>query len=281
MSDDEADRPQETSPLDCHELGPDGLSPTQRDLIAEEPLLMVVAGKDVATVMCTPGDEVNLATGYLLTEGIIGGLDDVATIDYRRDDAWGNIVRVAPTEGVDVASRLTAYRKVYSSCGICGYEAIREVASGLDPFNRPAGRLSHRALIDLAGLVRDRQRLFKRTGATHAAGLVEVRETCVDPSTLIVKEDIGRHNALDKAIGQALHDGRRLDRCLAFLSGRVSFEMASKAARAGISDVTAVSAPTGLAVDLARRLGMFLAGFVRGDAATVYGGHEALSDTTS
>ncbi len=276
MPDDQADLPQESSPLDCHELGPAGLTSTQRDLIAEEPLLMVVAGKDLATVMCTPGDEIGLTTGYLLTEGIISGPDDIAEVDYRRDDAWGNIVRVTPAEGVDVASRLTAYRKVYSSCGICGYEAIREVASGLARFDRPHGRLRHQALIDLAELVRRHQRLFKRTGATHAAGLVEVHETRIDTATLIVKEDIGRHNALDKAIGQALRDGRRLDRCLAFLSGRISFEMASKAARAGVSDIAAVSAPTGLAVDLARQLGMFLAGFARGDAATVYSGPEAL-----
>lgn len=268
---------EETSSTDCHAIGPDGLTETRRDLIAEEPLLIAVAGKDVATVMCTPGEEVNLALGFLITEGILTSKAEVAKIDYQRDDAFGNIVRVTPVEDSDWDSRLTAHRKVYSSCGICGYEAIREVASGLSPFDRPAGRLTRSALFELAESMRGRQRLFKRTGATHAAGLAEVRDGRLAIETLIVKEDIGRHNALDKVVGEALQTGVPLDRCLVMLSGRISFEMAAKSARAGISDVSAVSAPTKLAVDLAQQLNMFLAGFVRGDRATIYSGHDALA----
>lgn len=270
----------ETIGADCQTLGPDGLSETRRDLIAEEPLLIVVAGKDVATVMCTPGEEENLALGWLVTEAIIpADVGDVEMV-YRRDDAWGNIIRVTPPEGVDWQSRLTAHRKVYSSCGICGHEAIQEVASGLKPFDRPAGRLTRTAIHELAERMRDHQRLFKQTGATHAAALVEVRDGKLVPASLIVKEDIGRHNALDKVVGQAVRTRMSLDVCLVMLSGRISFEMVAKAARAGISDVTAVSAPTQLAVDLARRVKMFLAGFVRGDLATVYTGPEALAEVS-
>jgi FdhD protein len=277
MTDDES-IPVETTPIDCHALGPEGLSETRRDLIGEEPLLIVVAGKDVATLMCTPGDERDLALGWLVSEGIIASQADVGQIDFTRDDAWGNIVRVTPTEDSTWESRLTAHRKVYSSCGICGYEAIREVASGLEPFDRPGGRLSHAMLRDLAEQMRGHQRLFKQTGATHAAALVEVRSGRQVTDSVIVREDIGRHNALDKVIGHAVRHGQALDRCLVMLSGRISFEMAAKAARSGISDVSAVSAPTGLAVELARQLNMFLAGFVRGELATVYAGAEALTD---
>ncbi len=274
-----ADEPilEETFRRECHELGPDGLADTHRDLIAEEPLLIAVAGKNVATVMCTPGDEKDLALGWLVTEGIIEGIDEAQRIDFARDDAFGNIVRITPSDDAAWEARLTAHRKVYSSCGICGYEAIREVATGLEPFERTAGRLTREAIHALAGHMRERQRLFKRTGGTHAAALAEIRDGRLLTETLIAKEDIGRHNALDKAVGQGVREGRVLDRCLVMLSGRMSFEMIAKAARAGISDVTAVSAPTALAVELARQLDMFCAGFVRGELATVYSGHEAIA----
>ncbi|MBN1346501.1 MAG: formate dehydrogenase accessory sulfurtransferase FdhD [Phycisphaerae bacterium] len=266
----------ETSPLDCHELGPEGLTQTQRHLIAEEPLLIAVGGKDVATLMCTPGHEVDLALGWLITEGIIGSHAEVAEIDYRRDDAWGNIVRVTPAQDAPWESRLTAHRKVYTSCGICGYEAIREVAACLKPFDQPKGRLTRAAIHDLAALMRTGQPLFKQTGATHAAALAGLTDGRIDPESLIVREDIGRHNALDKVVGHAVRAGIPLASTLVMLSGRLSFEMVAKAARAGIPNLTAVSAPTALAVDLAQRLRMFLAGFVRGDLATVYADPEAL-----
>jgi len=277
MKNDDEPIPVETTGIDCHELGPGGLTETRRDLIAEEPLLIVAGGKDVATVMCTPGDEQDLALGWLITEGIIVSKADVDRIDFSRDDAWGNIVRVTPAETSGWQARLTAHRKVYSSCGICGHEAIREVSSGIAPFSRPAGRLTRAAIHGLAELMRDHQRLFKQTGAVHAAALAAVRSGGLVSETLIVREDIGRHNALDKVVGQAVRQDVPLDGCLVMLSGRLSFEMVAKAARAGISDLTAVSAPTGLAVELARSLNMFLAGFVRGELATVYAGAEAVA----
>ncbi len=276
---DEQQTPIETSGIDCHAIGPDGLTETRRDLIAEEPLLIVVGGQDASTVMCTPGDERSLGLGWLVTEGVIPADADPVQLDYARDDAWGNILRVTPSEGLDWTSRLAAHRKVYSSCGICGYEAIREVASCIKPFDRPVGRLRSDTLHELADLMRDRQRLFKQTGATHAAALAEVRCGELAPETLIVKEDIGRHNALDKVVGETVLARRSLGSCLVMLSGRISFEMVAKAARAGISDVAAVSAPTALAVDLASQLRMFLAGFVRGDRATIYSGPDALAES--
>ncbi len=278
MHADDEDDLVETTGVDCHALGPEGLTETHRDLIGEEPLLIAVAGKDVATVMCTPGDEADLALGWLVTEGIIESEAEVSEISFRRDDAWGNVVRVTPAKGVGWETRLTAHRKVYSSCGICGYEAIREVASSLEPFDRPDGRLSRAVVVALAGLMRQNQRLFRPTGATHAAALAEVRSGKLVAETLIVKEDIGRHNALDKVIGQGVRGRVALERCVVMLSGRVSFEMVAKAARAGVSDVAAVGAPTALAVDLARRLNMFVAGFVRGESATIYAGPEALGN---
>jgi FdhD protein len=121
-----------------------------------------------------------------------------------------------------------------------------------------------------------RQRFFKRTGGTHAAIMGQIKGGGLLPESAILKEDIGRHNTLDKVVGEALRRKVSLGETLLFLSGRMSFEMVAKAARAGISDIAAVSAPTALAVELARQLNMLLIGFARGESAVVYSGKEAL-----
>jgi FdhD protein len=265
----------ETVSVECLSLGPDGTSMIARELIVEEPLLIIVADKSVATLMCTPGDELSLALGFLYTEGIISSCNDVGALAFCRE-MTGNVVRVIPAEGVDLLSRLTGYRTVFSSCSICGNEAIQAVASHIRPFAKREDRLSPQAIFDLGALMNQRQRFFKRTGGTHAAVLGHIIGGKLDSGSVILKEDIGRHNALDKVVGEALHRKVSMGESLLFLSGRMSFEMVSKAARAGISDLAAVSAPTALAVQLARRLGMFLAGFARGESAVVYSGKEAL-----
>jgi len=270
-------RPVATIGCAYHKLEGRAISPGAGELIIEEPLLITVAGKSVVTLMCTPGDELSLALGYLLTEGIISSLSDIGTIAFCREEL-GNVVRVSPAEGVDLLSRSDAYRTVFSSCSICGREAIQAVTSCLRPFAKPVGRLSCEAIYELGECMNSRQQYFRRTGGTHAAVLGQIEAGRLIAGTAIMKEDIGRHNALDKAVGEALRQKAVFDGSVLFLSGRMSFEMVAKAARAGISDLMAISAPTALAVELAKQLGMFLAGFARGKSAAVYAGEEALTN---
>jgi FdhD protein len=261
--------------IKCHSLGPNGMSPAAYDLINEEPLLITLAGKPLVTLMCTPGDEIPLSIGYLHTEGVVRSEKDIGTIGFCREEA-GNVVRVIPAEGADVASRLSDHRAVFSSCSICGREAIASVTDTLEPFARRQDRVSPQAIVEVGAMMNDRQRLFKRTGGAHAALLVQVSEGMIVPESAILREDVGRHNALDKAVGEALLQKIPFENSLLMLSSRLSFEMVVKAARAGISDVVAVSAPTALAVELASRLKMFLVGFARGETGIVYTGMNAL-----
>ncbi len=143
------------------------------ELIVEEPLLITVAGKTVATLMCTPGDEIPLALGYLLTEGIIRSMSDIGAIAFCREES-GNVVRVASCNGADLLSRLDAYRIVFSSCGICGKEAIQAVTSCRPPFAKQKGRLSPRVISELERFMSFEQHYFRRTGGTHAAVLAQI-----------------------------------------------------------------------------------------------------------
>ncbi len=262
--------------VECRKLGPEGASAVVYNLINEEPLLIRVGDKSLVTLMCTPGDEVSLAFGYLYTEGVIGSAGEVGAVAFCREES-GNVVRVIPADGADFTSRLTAHRAVFSSCSICGQEAIASVTSCLKPFRRQARRLSAQAIFELGSLMNDRQRLFKRTGGAHAAVLVQINGGKIVPESAILKEDVGRHNALDKAVGEALRRNVSFENSLLLLSGRMSFEMVAKAARAGISDIAAISAPTALAVRLAEQLNMCLTGTARGESGIVYTGEAALT----
>jgi len=261
---------------DCQTLGPRGISPARCDLITEVPLLITVAGKPVATLMCTPGEEIPLSIGYLYTEGMLHSEKEIGAIGFCREES-GNVVRVIPAEGADFASRLPEHRAVFSSCSICGSEAIASVTDALEPFARRKGRVSPQAIVELGAMMNDRQRLFMRTGGAHAALLAPVSEGMIVSESAVLRGDVGRHNALDKVVGEALLRRIPLEGSLLMLSGRLSFEMVAKAARAGISDVVAVSAPTALAVELARRLNMLLVGSARGETGIVYAGKEALT----
>jgi FdhD protein len=276
MSAHERARPEADAPSDCFAFENGALSACSRDLLGEEPLGIVLDGEPVITLMRTPGHEEDLALGFLLTEGLIRSAADVGAISFCREGVAGarNEVRIHLASGVKPARPLPAHRKVYSSCSVCGAEMIEEAAARIAPFRRPAGRIALGDLFNLAEAMKASQELFKRTGAAHGAalGMPSARQD----SRPLVREDIGRHNALDKAVGAAARQGIPLSESLLFLSGRLSFEMVAKAARAGISDVAAVSAPSALAVALGRTLNMFLAGFVRNRMMTVYSGADAL-----
>jgi FdhD protein len=247
-------------------------------LLAEEPLLIQLGDQPLVTLMRTPGNEVDLALGWLLTEGVVASADEVGAIAFCKAAADGvNVVRVSLAGGSEPARVVAPHRRVFSSCSICGAEQIEEVARDLRPFSLERGRLSCSGITAMAGQMRQRQAHFRTTGASHAAGIAPRPLDDASLAGMIVREDIGRHNALDKAVGAAAALELDLRQRVLCLSGRLSFEMVAKAARAGVADVVAVSAPTALAVDLAVRLGMFLAGFARGEDFTVYAGIEALT----
>ncbi|MEH1126239.1 formate dehydrogenase accessory sulfurtransferase FdhD [Micromonospora sp. CPCC 206061] len=260
-----------------------GAASTRRTdtLAAEEPLEMRVgpAGpgrrKPLAVTMRTPGDDLDLALGFLLTEGIIGSADDVVTAQLCAGAETPNTYNVVDVVlAADVPPPETdPTRNFYttSSCGVCGKASIDAVRTRSrfdvagDPVTVAAG-----VLADLPDRLRAAQRVFDRTGGLHAAGLFTASGDLVG-----IREDVGRHNAVDKVIGWAVRE-RRLPLAghLLLVSGRASFELTQKAWMAGLPMLAAVSAPSTLAADLAAEAGMTLVGFLRGATMNVYTGAE-------
>jgi FdhD protein len=247
-----------------------GETATERDdLVAvEEPLEIRLGGEPLAVIMRTPGHDDELAVGFLHGEGIIGNRDDLEELRIWQDDQGAfaeNVVSVRLTgrEGVAVDSRRRFYAT--SSCGLCGKASIEAALQLAPPIpGRPA--VPAPLLYALPDRLRAAQAVFDYTGGLHAAGLFDL-----DGRMLLVREDVGRHNAVDKLVGRSLLDGKvpLHDRVL-LVSGRVSFEIIQKALAARIPLVAAVSAPTSLAVEAARRCNMALAGFLRDGRLNYY-----------
>jgi len=231
----------------------------------EEPLTIRANGKPLATLMRTPGEEIPLCVGFLLTEGIVQSYDDILLVRHCLQDDMEdpNVVNAMLRPTVDLSQ--TRHRLVYSSCGICGPEAIELVCRSTKPLQGQPVPLS--VLHALPDEMRRHQRLFADTGGTHAAALFDVRG-----QLLFLSEDIGRHNALDKTVGKAFMQDADPADMLLMLSGRVSYEMIAKAARVGIATIAAVSAPTSLAVETALKLNQTLIGFLRNGRLTLYSG---------
>ncbi|GAA3837925.1 formate dehydrogenase accessory sulfurtransferase FdhD [Streptomyces coacervatus] len=259
----------------------DGATSTRPDtLVAEEPLEIRLNGKPLAITMRTPGDDFALAAGFLVSEGVVGRAEEVANIVYCAGaTADGsntyNIVDVHLAPGVPVPD-ITLERNVYttSSCGLCGkasLDAVRTTARW--PIaDTPPVRVTPALLSALPDQLRSAQRVFDRTGGLHAAALFSP-----DGELLDLREDVGRHNAVDKLVGRALQAGRLpLSQAILLVSGRASFELAQKAVMAGIPLLAAVSAPSSLAVDLAAETGLTLVGFLRGASMNVYAGEQRL-----
>lgn len=244
-------------------------------LAGEEPLEIRAGGPRetparVAVTMRTPGHDFELAAGFLFTEGLIGD-DDVARVSYCEDldeDQRYNVVTVRTRSAFDATS-LTRHFFATSSCGVCGKASLDAVAVACDPVGR-GPRVGRSVLERLPDALRASQRVFEATGGLHAAGLFDARG-----EPMVVREDVGRHNAVDKAVGaMLLRHALPLRDAILMVSGRVSFEVVQKAAVAGVPIVCAVSAPTSLAVDAAARFGMTLVGFLRGDGFNVYSAPE-------
>jgi len=256
------------------------------DVVAvEEPLEIRVLVEEgghrrrhgVAVTMRTPGHDLELAAGFFLSEGIVSARDDIWTIAHcaeARGPEQGNVVDVHLQPGVPFDPARFS-RNVYtsSSCGVCGKTSI-DLVRAVCPVP-PAGRerIAREVLNGLPETLRQAQPVFSRTGGLHAAGLFDAAG-----HLLLQREDVGRHNALDKLVGRLLLDGAlpAADRVL-LVSGRASFELVQKALVAGIPVLAAVGAPSSLAVELARDLGMTLVGFLRGGRFNVYAGEKRIA----
>jgi FdhD protein len=272
----------------------DGAVSTRPDtLVAEEPMEIRLNGKPLVVTMRTPGDDFALAAGFLVSEGVLGSAEELANIVYcagATDEGRNtyNIVDVRLAPGVPLPD-IALERNVYttSSCGLCGkasLDAVRTTArwsieDSEDP-DDPAGprvRLEPSVLSCLPETLRASQRVFDRTGGLHAAALFTAEGELLD-----VREDVGRHNAVDKLVGRALQQGGLpLRDSVLMVSGRASFELAQKAVVAGIPVLAAVSAPSSLAVDLAAESGLTLVGFLRGSSMNVYAGEHRLALRTT
>jgi FdhD protein len=266
----------DTDVTQVHEWSAGRVEARQDDLAAEEPLEIRTGGRPLTVTMRTPGQDFELAAGFLLTEGMIECPEQIVSIRESPDAKFterGNIVEVelAP----DTKNNLESMKRNFfaaSSCGICGKASIESVRNrGVRAVN-PVFRISAEVLCALPRKLRASQKVFSRTGGLHAAALFSR-----DGALLAEREDIGRHNAVDKIVGWAVLEKRvPLGDCALIVSGRGGFEIVQKAAVAGIPVVASVSACSSLAVRLARDVGMTLAGFLRGRRFVVYAGGERL-----
>lgn len=243
------------------------------DLVAvEEPLEIRVNGRPFAVLMRTPGHDLELSAGYLLSEGIVTRRGQIARIGpcpARADGRTDNAVAVELIE-VDAPKlrALTRRSATGSSCGTCGKTSIDQVHQNFPPLSAPQSSVTAAVIQSLPAQLAQNQNVFRSTGGLHGAALF-----CDDGSVLKVREDVGRHNAVDKVIGWALlNDALPLARHVLFVSGRISFEIVQKALAARIGVIAGISAPTSLAVDFARASGQMLIGFVRNGRANVYTG---------
>ena len=244
-------------------------------LAAEEPLEIRLNGAPLTVTMRTPGHDLELAAGFLFTEGIVERGDQIQSLEFgqtEREEAGGNIVEATVSGNACDSERLQRNFFTASSCGICGKASIDAIrARGLRAPN-PEFRLDADVLCTLPDKLRSDQAIFGRTGGLHAAGLFTAAG-----ELLCLREDVGRHNAVDKVVGWALGERRvPLGDCALMVSGRGGFEIIQKALCAGIPLLASVSAPSGLAVKLAREMGMTLVGFLRGRRFLVYSGEQRL-----
>lgn len=259
-------------------------------LVVEEPLEIRIGFRDgthkaISITMRTPGDDGELAVGFLLTEGIIHSHTQIAQIRHcglkigkgkgsleRATALNSNTIRVDLIDVIDIdLKRLERNFYTTSSCGVCGKASIEALATGVKRTTSDL-RVSSEVIHSLPQRLRESQAVFETTGGLHASALFEA-----DGTLDIVREDVGRHNALDKVIGAKFMDGETplSDRIL-LVSGRASFELVQKALMAGIPMLAAVGAPSSLAVELAREYGMTLIGFVRDERFNIYCGEQRI-----
>ncbi len=242
-------------------------------LAGEEPLEIRVAGRSLAVTMRTPGDDFDLAAGFLVSEGVVGAREELTAMRYcagKGDDGVNRFNVLDLALGVGGAPPDDALARACfttSSCGLCGKASIDAVRtrSRFDVRDDPL-RVRDEVIVSLPSRLREAQSIFSTTGGLHGAALFDAAG-----EMLVVREDVGRHNAVDKVVGWALREGRLpLRETILLVSGRASFELVQKAVMAGVATLCAVSAPSSLAVDLAEEAGLTLVGFVRDPSMVVY-----------
>jgi FdhD protein len=235
----------------------------------EEPLEIRVNDKPVSVTLRTPGDDFDLAAGFLYTESIIGSAADIESIRH-----WGspNVVRVGVREGVRLdLQRLERHFYSTSSCGVCGKVSIDALKVQVTPIESEL-RVPRTVIAGLPDRLRTSQTTFDATGGIHAAGIFDAAG-----ELLRVREDVGRHNAVDKVIGSYFREGGSLDGGMLVVSGRTSFEIVQKALVARVAVLAAVGAPSSLAIELAREFNLTLLGFVRDGRFNVYAAEERIA----
>jgi len=236
-------------------------------LIIEEPLSIHIEGKPYVVMMRTPGDEINHVAGFCLAEGLVDSPDDIATIGFCAEEGT-NVATVTLTSARKQKVADLLDRKGFvsqTSCGICGKEVIRDLHQITKPV-KTAFRLSVAQALACASRLSEFQPLHEKTRSAHGAVIFDKNQ-----EVLSAAEDVGRHNALDKAIGKIFMDKKITDACLGVMSSRLSYELVQKAARAGLEILIGISRPTSLGVDLARAVNMSLA-WARGDELMVFCG---------
>jgi FdhD protein len=261
-----------TAPVRVLGSGPGGAFDRPDRLATEEPMAVQARGPDqepvsVSVTMRTPGNDFELAVGFLFTEGLVGDPSDVAAVRYCDVTPGEQHYNVVTVDLHVPFARDFGARNFYasSSCGICGKASLDHVEVACAPL-APGPVIARSTILALPGSLHAAQRLFEQTGGLHAAGLFSP-----DGALVAVREDVGRHNAVDKLVGRALLAGELpLRQAVLMVSGRVSFEIVQKAAAAGIPVLCAVSAPSSLAVEAANRLNMTVVGFLRGESFNVY-----------
>jgi FdhD protein len=241
---------------------------TKDVVVVEEPLQIRLGGEPFQVMMRLPGWEKELALGFLFTEGIVQDLVEVITIHFCGTGTDPllppNVVDVSLTAAA-LARRGRRHLEVsYSSCGLCAKEAVSEICQKVPKLASPL-TIPAAALLSLMNRLQEAQTIYRDTGGTHAVALASP-----DGQVFIHAEDVGRHNAMDKVIGRAVLTRKDLTGLVALLSGRISFEMALKTIRAGIPILAAVSAPTSMALELARELNLTTVGFVRDQRLNIY-----------
>ena len=285
-----SDRPGSTVRVTVHKIAQGEADVRQDTLVTEEPMeiRLIQTTEDgreaepqsISVTMRTPGHDFELAAGFLYTEGVLPTAEAIAQIAYCTDpgiEQEHNIVNVVLRPWVNVEmDRLDRHFYTTSSCGVCGKSSLEAIHVRGCPILPSGGAKVAADLVPrLPDLLRESQRLFDRTGGLHAAGLFDIQGRL-----LTLREDVGRHNAVDKIVGHYLLNGGGdfpLSNRVLVLSGRSSFELIQKALVAGIPIVVSVGAPSSLAVDLARDFNMTLVGFARGDSFNIYTGPERIA----